>query len=98
MDVLLHNLKQLLIAIDQLLHIIIFLICAPLQRHYADETLSSHCWRMDRDGVRAWPRRMVDRLLFFDKDHCQESYNSELKGRQLPPELRNRPGVGSSVS
>ena len=83
-----HNLKQLLIALDQLAHIVIFMICAPFKRHYADETLSSHCWRLDKDGVCKWPRRVVDRLLFFDPDHCRESYESERLGRQLPPELR----------
>lgn len=83
-----HNLKQLTIAIDQLAHIAIFMLCAPFKRHYADETLSSHCWRLDKDDVCKWPRRIIDLLLFFDKDHCRESYESERLGRQLPPELR----------
>ena len=91
MAALFHNLKQLLIALDQLLHIAIFLICAPLKRHYADETLSSHCWRMHRDGVRSWPRKLIDGLLFFDKNHCWESYRSERTGRQIPPEFRKQP-------
>lgn len=88
MAAILHNLKQLLIALDQLAHIIIFMICAPFKRHYADETLSAHCWRLDRDGVCKWPRRVLDLLLFFDPDHCEESYKSEVEGRQLPPGMR----------
>lgn len=41
-------------------------------------------------GVRSWPRKVVDALalLFGDKDHCQQSYESERLGRQLPPEER----------
>lgn len=43
-----------------------------------------------RDGVRAWPRRVVDGLFFWQREHCKSSYESEKCGRQLPPELRNR--------
>ena len=72
--------KCVLIAIDQL--------CNALCNCWPDETLSSRAYRMDRDGVRHWPRKLIDGLLFFDKHHCQESYKSEVLRRQAPPETR----------
>ena len=72
---------QALIALDQLFN--------ALTGGWADETLSARCWRL-QGKHRGWAlaRRAVDALLFFDKDHCRESYESEKKGRQLPPEMR----------
>ena len=72
--------KNVLIGIDQLLNT----VCLG----WPDETLSSRCWRWDRDGVRHWPRRFIDRFFFWEKQHCYQSYISEREGRQLPPELR----------
>ena len=43
--------KRTLIAVDQLLN--------TLLGGWPDETLSSRCYRWARDGVRAWPRRVV---------------------------------------
>ena len=48
--------KRTLIAVDQLLN--------TLLGGWPDETLSSRCYRWARDGVRAWPRRVVDGLFF----------------------------------
>lgn len=73
-------LKNVLIGVDQLLN--------TLFRGWPDETLSSRCWRWDRDGVRHWPCRLVDSLFFWEKEHCRESYESEQFRRQMPPELR----------
>ena len=73
--------KRTLIAVDQLLN--------TLLGGWPAETLSSRCWRWSRDGVRAWPRRVVDRLFFWQREHCRESYENERLGRQLPPELRS---------
>lgn len=44
--------KRTLIAVDQLLN--------TLLGGWPDETLSLRCYRWARDGVRAWPRRVVD--------------------------------------
>ena len=74
--------EGLLIAFDQFIN-------AALGG-WPDETLSSRCYRWARDGVRAWPRRVVDGLFFWQREHCKSSYESEKCGRQLPPELRNR--------
>ncbi len=72
--------KNVLIAIDQTINTIF--------NGWPDETFSSRCWRWSKDGKRDWPRKLVDGILFWDKNHCRESYESEREGRQLPPELR----------
>lgn len=83
-----HHLKQILIAIDQLFNTLFF--------GWADETLSSKCYRLKRDGVRSWPCNLIDTLFFWDRDkatgkkHCELSYLSEVKRNQLPPEMRVR--------
>jgi hypothetical protein len=68
-------LKQVLIAIDQLLN--------ALLNGWADETLSSRAYRES-----PVLERVINALLFWDEDHCYESYVSEQLRNQLPPELR----------
>lgn len=72
--------KAVLIAADQLVN--------ALLAGWPDETLSSRAWRWEQNGVRSWPRRFIDRLFFWEKQHCFQSYQSEREGRQLPPEFR----------
>lgn len=71
---------RVLIALDQLGN--------ALLGGWPDETFSSRCWRWHVGGVRSWPRRVVDGLFFWEREHCRGSYESERTGRQLPPELR----------
>lgn len=72
--------KSVLIALDQLIN--------ALAGGWPDETISSRAWRWELAGVRSWPRCVIDRLFFWEREHCRESYESERTGRQLPPELR----------
>ena len=72
--------KNVLIALDQLLNALIGGWC--------DETLSSHAYRMDVERNRKTVRRIIDTVLFFDGDHCYQSYLSEIERRQLPPNMR----------
>ena len=76
--------KALLVALDQLGN-------AALGG-WPDETLSSRAFRLAKAGKRAWPRRLIDALFFWDKSgqkrHCELSFESEREGRQLPPEAR----------
>ena len=72
--------KCVAIAVDQLFN--------ALCNGWPDETLSSRAFRDDRDGVRHWPRKLIDALFGWQKEHCKGAYESERKGRQLPPELR----------
>lgn len=73
---------QVLIAVDQLFN--------ALFKGWADETLSSRCWRAERDGKfygKLW-RPVIDTLFFFEPNHCFQSYVSERKRLQLAPEFR----------
>lgn len=79
----LHWIKQIVLAIDQLVN--------ALLGGWADETLSSRAWRMDRKG-RPWGvvlRPLIDMLARpLERDHCRASFESEREQRQLPPECR----------
>lgn len=72
-------LKNILIAVDQLGTTII--------GGYPDETLSSYAYRMHLHNK---PARVFKYLIdfIFGKDHCLESFISEQKRYQSPPELR----------
>lgn len=72
---------QILIAIDQLIN--------TLFGGMADETLSARAYRLELERGRSWARKLIDGILWFDKDHCKESYESEILRRQLPPSMRN---------
>ena len=75
--------KNLFIAFDQLAN--------ALLGGWPDETLSSRAWRRDLEDDVSWPRKLIDALFFWEKDHCRDSYYSEVERRQCPPELRGRP-------
>ena len=104
-EIIRHNAWQAVVSIDQALHclggllVALLLACirdTALPLVWADETLSSRCWRWHADGVRSWPCRLVDWLFWWDREqrdgrtvrHCELSWESERQGRQLPPELR----------
>ena len=70
---------QVLVAIDQLINTCI--------GGYADETLSSRAHRRrlrGKPGV-AW---IIDHIFFWQPNHCQEAYESELNRMQYPPSMR----------
>ena len=92
-----HNAYQALVSMDQALYNLggalwALLACVlrtmPTGRTWADESLSSRAYRGEQNGVRSWPRRLIDRLFFWEPNHCRKSFQSEREGRQLPPELR----------
>ena len=77
-----HWLKQVAVAFDQLVN--------ALLGGWGDETFSARCHRhQDKPGWR-WVRRAVDALLFFDKNHCYQSYLSEIVRNQMPSEYRQK--------
>lgn len=75
---------RLLLAIDQLLNV---LIC----NGEPDETMSSACYRMERDG-RFWGfmRPVIDCLFWFQPQHCRKAYESELLRLQYGKEFQRR--------
>lgn len=80
-----HYVLQVLIAFDQLL-------CTFIGG-WADESLSSYAWRLERAGKwwgRLW-RPMTDWFFYVltgQTDHCYQSYLAERNRAHLPPELR----------
>ena len=85
-EVIKHNSKQFLIAIDQAFSC---LVCTLYkEKAFGDESLSSRSWRWYRDSVRKYPKRAINILFFWQKNHCKESYESEQLRLHFPPELR----------
>lgn len=84
--------KNILIGFDQLANVVFL-------NGYPDETLSSHFYRWNRDGVFKEPMWILDKiaLCFGDYNHCYESYKSEQERRQMPPELRDKPSEEKQV-
>lgn len=72
--------KQVLIAVDQLGN--------ALLGGWADETLSSRCWRLRHRQPYAALRAVIDGLFFWQQDHCRQSFESERLRLQAPPEVR----------
>lgn len=77
-------LKQTAISIDQTLNTLTWIKGDGFG--YADETLSARAWRL-RGQSNAYKR--IDKIFFFDPDHCKTSYESEVERKHLPPEYRN---------
>lgn len=73
--------RQFLIAVDQLAN--------TLLGGMADETLSARAWRWEIEGRHTWPRRLIDAAFFFDPNHCEQSWRSEMLRLQLPKGYRN---------
>ena len=76
-------LKNLLISLDQTINCVVLVKGDGFGK--PDETLSARAWRL-RGQSNAWKR--IDRLMFFDPDHCRTSYESELCRKQLPKEFQ----------
>ena len=81
-------LLQVLIALDQLAN-------ALIPGGWADETLSSraHRMRQKRQRVWGWTGNAIDRLFFWQRNHCAQAHADELDRLQLPPELRGTPAA-----
>jgi hypothetical protein len=77
--------RQMLISLSQCINAWIF-------RGYADETVSTHCWRSRHKQPFKALRPVIDGLFFILElgkwNHCERSYYEELRRSHLPPELR----------
>ena len=83
-----HNLHQIFVSWDQALTTTLCAVLFPTERSYADETLSCRALRWECGGIRRWPRKLIDRIFFWQSHHCLSSWRSEREKKQLPPELR----------
>jgi len=72
------RLNQVAIAFDQLFN--------ALFAGWADETISARAYRCS-DRKRHWAiaRKMIDKIFFWQKNHCFGAYLEELDRYQLPP-------------
>jgi hypothetical protein len=73
--------KQVAIWIDQGFNVVI--------GGKADETISARAWRL-RSKSKWWFRLqlIIDAMFFWQPNHCEQSYVSELLRKQLPAEYR----------
>ena len=77
-----QHIFQILIAFDQLIN--------TLFLGYADETISSRMYRYELEGKLLGKifRPIIDRIFWFQKEHCREAYLSEQLRSHLPRDLR----------
>lgn len=64
------------IALDQLANAII--------GGEPDETLSARAWRLRQRPAWGRAQRIIDRLFFWEAEHCRASYDSEINRQQMP--------------
>lgn len=72
--------KQFWIAVDQLIN-----ACLG---GFADETLSSRCWRLRYREPYSTLRAVIDGAFFWQSEHCRKSYDAEIKRTQSPRSQR----------
>jgi hypothetical protein len=80
-----QRILNLLISLDQ------FAFCMlTLGASDPDETLSAAAWRWEQQGKVAGRvlRPVIASALWFDDDHCHNSYDSEMRRAQLPKEYQ----------
>ena len=76
---------QVLVAVDQLIN--------TFFGGMADETLSSRAHRMKIERGRKWVSAVNNVIFFWQTDHCEEAYESELKRAHLPETMRGYENV-----
>jgi len=80
-----QRLLNLLISLDQ------FVFCLlTIGASDPDETLSAAAWRWELQGkiMGKLLRPTIDLVIWFDRRHCFNSYQSEKLGKQLPKSYR----------
>lgn len=76
------NRFQIWLAIDQLINALLW--------GWADEAFSARAWRSRLKKLRYMRSvAMINRIFFWQKNHCKEAYESEKYRRQMPPEYRD---------
>ena len=74
---------NLLIAFDQFINVLFL--------GQPDETISSRAWRC-KDANSFWKlmQKFIDKVFFWQKDHCYMAYLSELERKQITTEILKR--------
>lgn len=81
--------KQFLTAVDQTVNTLFFHTEYNGRRvwGYADESISARCWRLKNKGW-TWQYKVINKIFFWQSNHCEYAYESEKLRRQLPAEYR----------
>lgn len=89
-----HNFLQILIALDQLLYCIIGFVLGVFNRKievYADMTISAQAYRLASKGYTYGKcLQAFINLIFWNKNHCKEAYESELNRSHLPDDISSK--------
>lgn len=80
-----QRLRNILIAFDQLIYVLL-----TLGWGMPDETMSSAAWRSEQTGkvLGSFFRPLIDRMFWYEPNHCKKSFDAERRRSQLPEELR----------
>jgi hypothetical protein len=70
------RLREVAVAFDQL--------CNAVLGGYASETISSRCWRLRGYHPYSVMRPAIDRLFFWQPNHCRASYEAQVARRNMP--------------
>ena len=73
---------QVGISLDQFIN-------ATFLAGWGDETLSSHTHRKQEVQPYRTLRKILNKLFFWQEDHCREAYESEIERKHLPPSMRS---------
>ena len=85
-EVIRHNGWQALLLIDQAFGLLVS--TAHKEKGWADLCLSANAYRWEQANVRKFYRVWIDRLFFWQKEHCKASYEYEVQHKHLPPDMR----------
>ena len=77
------RLMQVLISVDQTLNA----FCGG----WADETLSARAYRCSNKPHWKKAKTIIDKIFFWQDNHCLNAYLVETNRQQLPPEYRSKP-------
>jgi hypothetical protein len=72
--------REIAVAVDQL--------CNAIFGGYASETISARCWRLRAERPYGTLQRLIDRLFFWQSDHCRASYEAQVQRRNMPAEYQ----------
>lgn len=79
--------KQFLISVDETINCCVWIKGDGFGM--ADETLSARAWRLrEQSAFAARAVVVIDAIFFWEPNHCQNSYNSELLRSHLPKGYR----------
>lgn len=75
--------REVAIAFDQLANAIL--------GGYAQETVSSRCWRLREYPPYTKLRAFIDFIFFWQPAHCKASYEAQVARRNIPADYSNLP-------